>query len=534
MNDASQTLHASASQSRPRLGRFSWILLSFESWLFSLIVHAIFLVLLGLWTLPVFNRPLEALLDIIPADPEIEELDERPLVEIDLKLEETVETSEPFAPEVDTETLLPEENPADFSSADELEAAASDWELEDFGVQLSQLADPSESLGGIGQGMEGRAPQVRARILHPNGGNMASEKAVRESLNWLAHHQMPDGSWNFDHRLSPCQGRCSEPGEMTTAVRAATGLALLPFLGAGQTHNLPGPYREVVQRGTLALVRMMKPDPHGGSFLEPGGNMYSHGIASMALSEAYAMTGDPALARPAQLALNFICYAQDPRGGGWRYQPRQLGDTSVMGWQIMALKSGHMAALSVPPLVIQKANWFLDGKQVDGGEGYCYLGDKQCAYAPTTSAIGLLCRMYLGWPHNHPALQRGVLRLARQGPSNNQAYFNYYATQVLFQYTSGAGELWQKWNTTLRDRLIESQATSGHEKGSWFFDRKGSHTKSGGRLYCTAMASMTLEVYYRYLPIYKAKSVESDFKTKPQSDAEGQKEGKDNRSKNGP
>jgi hypothetical protein len=356
---------------------------------------------------------------------------------------------------------------------------------------------------------------------------MASEKAVRESLNWLARHQMPDGSWNFDHRLSACQDRCSDPGETATAVRAATGLALLPLLGAGQTHNLPGPYREVVQRGVLALVRLMKRTPQGGSFHEPGGNMYSHGIASMALSEAYAMTGDPALAHPAQLAINYICHAQDPLGGGWRYQPQQPGDTSVMGWQIMALKSGHMTSLSVPPLVIQKANRFLDGKQVDGGEGYCYGEDKQYDYKPSTSAIGLLCRMYLGWPHDHPVLKRGVERLARHGPSTNNAYYNYYATQVQFQYTSGEGDLWKKWNESLRDMLIESQATTGHETGSWSFDREGSHSKKGGRLYCTAMASMTLEVYYRYLPIYKAKSVESDFESSPQSVAEGPEEEED-------
>jgi hypothetical protein len=522
MNDAARKKRASATQSVARPGRFKQLLLGVESWLFSLVMHAIVLVLLGLWTLPVLSRPLESLLDIFPTNTERVELDERQLVAIELNLKETIESNEPIALEVDTETLLSEENPADFSSADELEAVRSSWQLEEFGNQLSLLADPSESLGGLGPGMAGRAPRIRASLLHRKGGNMASEKAVRESLNWLARHQLPDGSWNFDHRFSACQGRCSDPGETTTAVRAATGLALLPFLGAGQIHTLPGPYREVVQRGALALVRLMQPTGQGGSFHEPGGNMYSHGIASMALCEAFAMTGDPALARPAQLAINFICHAQDPLGGGWRYEPHQPGDTSVMGWQIMALKSGHMASLSVPSLVIQKASRFLDGKQVDGGEGYCYLGDKQCDYMPTTSAIGLLCRMYLGWPHDHPALRRGALRLARQGPSTNQAYFNYYATQVLFQYTSGEGELWKKWNTSLRDMLIASQATAGHEQGSWSFDHEGSHSKNGGRLYCTAMASMTLEVYYRYLPIYKAESVESDFETNPRADLRGQ------------
>ena len=76
--------------------------------------------------------------------------------------------------------------------------------------------------------------------------------------------------------------------------------------------------------------------------------MYSHGLAAITLCEAYAMTHDRKLMGPAQLSLNHIVYAQDPIGGGWRYAPRQPGDTSVVGWQLMALKSGHMAYLAVP------------------------------------------------------------------------------------------------------------------------------------------------------------------------------------------
>ena len=33
----------------------------------------------------------------------------------------------------------------------------------------------------------------------------------------------------------------------------------------------------------------------------------------------------------------------------------------------------------------------------------------------------------------------------------------------------------------------------------------------GGRLYNTAMAVMTLEVYYRYMPLYRGEAVAGDF-----------------------
>jgi hypothetical protein len=427
-----------------------------------------------------------------------------------------------------SEVEIEVENPMSFLLEDELETAAGSMALLDLDSDLSLLTEFSLDTGMGGEGLEWRGPAARSSMIRRNGGNKASEIAVKESLNWLARHQYPNGTWNFDHQRGACQGRCTDPGKATQAVRAATGLAMLTFLGAGQTHDVDGPYRQVVERGARALVNLMKVTKNVGSFHEAGGNMYSHGIASMAICEAYAMTGEPTLRRPAQLALNFITYAQDPQGGGWRYSPRQPGDTSVMGWQVMALKSGYMASLSVPPRTVQGARFFLDSAQKSGGEEYNYsvevndprgmrvklpgmvldkktgrLIEKKPGGGKGTSAIGLLCRMYLGWEHDNEVLKRGVLRLAKQGPSEGDAYYNYYASQVLFQYTSGKGELWKNWNEEMRHMLVMSQSKEGHEKGSWSFDLGKHHNERGGRLYCTALASMTLEVYYRYLPVYK-------------------------------
>jgi hypothetical protein len=231
--------------------------------------------------------------------------------------------------------------------------------------------------------------------------------------------------------------------------------------------------------------------------------MYSHGIAAITLCEAYAMTHDKALFEPAQMAVNFICYAQDPVGGGWRYEPRTPGDTSVVGWQIMALKSGHMAYLQVPPVVVKKAYTFLDSVQSNGGAAYGYTSP---GAGKATTAVGLLCRMYLGWKKDEPALGRGVKLLGDQGPASDM-YYNYYATQVMRHWE---GEAWNKWNASMRDQLVSSQSKAGHEAGSWFM-AGDPHSRHGGRLYCTSMATMILEVYYRHLPIYAKKSTEEDF-----------------------
>ncbi|MFV2069058.1 MAG: hypothetical protein ACC645_18990, partial [Pirellulales bacterium] len=114
-----------------------------------------------------------------------------------------------------------------------------------------------------------------------------------------------------------------------------------------------------------------------------------------------------------------------------------------------------------------------------------------------------------GWGHEQPALKRGVQWLAMHGPSTNDLYANYYATQVLFQYTGGNGRVWERWNRQLRDQLIQSQATEGHAKGSWYWP--SGHNEAGGRLFCTSLATMILEIYYRHMPIYGRAATEDDF-----------------------
>jgi hypothetical protein len=108
--------------------------------------------------------------------------------------------------------------------------------------------------------------------------------------------------------------------------------------------------------------------------------------------------------------------------------------------------------------------------------------------------------MLLGWPRGERALVRGVSWLETQGPHPNDMYFNYYATQVMHHF---GGSPWDHWNRQMRDSLIKTQAQQGHESGSWYFPGD-EHGKVGGRLYATCLAAMTLEVYYRYLPIYES------------------------------
>ena len=200
------------------------------------------------------------------------------------------------------------------------------------------------------------------------------------------------------------------------------------------------------------------------------------------------------LKQAAQAALRFIRNAQN-RSGGWRYGPEVTdGDTSIVGWQVMALASGRSAGFPIPAQTQVGVRRFLMSMTPDGGATYGY--DRPTTKASTT-AVGLLSQMYLGWNRETPALARGVAYLSRRGPQRNDMYYNYYATQVMHHW---GGEEWERWNEKMREQLIFTQVKSGHGAGSWnIADHHASH---GGRLYMTCLATMTLEVYYRHLPLY--------------------------------
>lgn len=468
------------------------------SWFVSMVVHAAALLIMAMITIPAPKESTAQQLVVAPGENEAVEEIEDLLQDApqDINLETDLSPVE-VASNVDSSQ--------DVSAFNDATAATAVVELSPIGLEHANQSDLMAAVGALsGNDMSGRG-SGKARLVATAGGSEGSERAVALALKWLADHQMPDGGWSFDHtKAGGCGNQCRNPGSLADARSGATAMALLPFLGAGQTHR-EGEYSKNVRAGLYYLItNRMKVSPEGGSFYESGGSMYSHGLAAICLTEAYAMTRDKVLRAPAQEALNFIVSAQDPVGGGWRYQPRQKGDTSVVGWQLMALKSGYMGYLQVPPVTIQKAVRFLDSVQSNEGANYGYTDP---GAGPATTAVGLLCRMYMGWDKDNPALQRGVKWLSERGPSKTDMYYNYYASQVLRHWE---GEEWKKWNAEMRDFLVNSQAKAGHETGSWFF-ADGHKTDRGGRLYCTALACMILEVYYRHLPLYRKQTTEENF-----------------------
>ncbi|MCE9566710.1 MAG: terpene cyclase/mutase family protein [Planctomycetes bacterium] len=349
----------------------------------------------------------------------------------------------------------------------------------------------------------GRSGATKSRLLREGGGNEESERAVALGLAWLARQQLQDGGWKYD------------AGSKDERV-AATGMALLPFLAAGETHLRGKKYQRTVSSGLQFLLRNCPLS--GANAGRMSGNMYAHAIGALALCEAYGMTKDKRLLLTAgQAAINHIVKAQ-AGNGSWGYSPGNPGDTSIVGWQLQALKAAKLGKdIVVPAATMKKAVDFLNLAGAGSRKAmYGYSDNTGAAPGTSLTAVGLLSRYYIdGWGPDNAGMAEGVTGLMKRAPVRSTAspdmYFYYYATQVVHFYE---GDEWKRWNEGpkgpdgtrkggMRDWLIGLQVKKdGPNLGS--FDQGGGFIgRSCGRLGTTAMSLLTLEVYYRNLPLYK-------------------------------
>jgi len=348
----------------------------------------------------------------------------------------------------------------------------------------------------------------RAAAIKSGEGTEGSENAVELGLAWLARNQLPTGGW----RAHTEGAAWAEPG--------ISALATLAFLGAGYTHKRGNRYARTVERaiayikrhqdakGCIALVHDGKP---------MGGYMYCHAMGALALAEAFGMTEDPLLREAAQRAVDFICQAQNPQIGGWRYAYRYAtSDSSVSGWMIMALRSASLAGLDVPEGVLPLARKFFATVTNARAGTTAYMPGVQLGTA--LHAVGLLAHHYLGLPGDDPYVQRAEAVILDNPPkwvdreaglplpldkaalltATNNYYFWYYANLALHQRRS---KTWDAWHPQVRDLLCRIQEREGDREGSWPPLTYGGTT--GGRVYSTALAILSLEVYYRYAPMYR-------------------------------
>lgn len=312
----------------------------------------------------------------------------------------------------------------------------------------------------------------------------AFDAANDRALAYLAKAQLPNGSW---------------PGDMHDNTAIAS-LGVMAFLARGYTPSLP-PYGNIINRGIDFVINSQSPE--GSLIGNGGGQMYSHNISTLMLSEVSGMVDperqkriDEVLAK----ALKIILDAQrvkkgESQTGGWRYAPNSTdSDLSHSGWALMALRSARNNGAPVPREAIDDAMKFIVRcSNKDGGFGYQPGGGSTVAM----SGVGLLC-LELGGRHRDEVATKTATFLTGNftGKWSDRFTFYtlYYMAQAMFQF---GGAEWETFAPKLYSEALKLQRPDG----SWmaWHDQEG----TAGPCYCTSMAVLALSVSYRQLPIYQ-------------------------------
>ncbi len=345
-----------------------------------------------------------------------------------------------------------------------------------------------------------RVAPDRDTYAQRRGATNESEAAVKAALGWLASAQQADGRWVPTQFGAGTERFVAGRDRQAAGSRAETGvggLALLAFFGTGNTHR-DGKYQENVRRGLEFLLRSQRADGNLDGPATPFARMYCHAMAGLALAEAYGMTGDERLREPVRRAVQYTVNAQNKTSGGWRYLPGDPGDTSLHGWQLMMLKSAELAGVPTPQSTRNGMIRYLRSAASGEHGGLSSYRQGERVSRPMT-AEALVCWQFLGMPKEHPASGEAAEYILGELPGSGQAnlYYWYYATLGMYQL---GGEPWERWNDAMQSTLVETQIKDGPLAGSW--DNDTAWGGYGGRIYTTALATLSLEVYYRFLPLY--------------------------------
>lgn len=338
-------------------------------------------------------------------------------------------------------------------------------------------------------------------VMEKLGGTRESEAAVDRALEWLAKNQETNGCWSI-----------AKHGGQDGHDVAATAAALLAFYGRGERHDRQGKYQANVANGLkwlLSQQNRLTGDIRGQNFKENA--MYDQGFATLALVEAYGLSKDQDLAEAAQSVVFFLADAQNDIDGGWRYQPKQPADLSVSGWIIMALKNAELSGILVPAKTLAGAKKFLKSASYGNSGGqYSYQPNNKMESA-AMQASGFFCCQLMGLSPNTPKAFETAAFMRKNGVRVADVYYAYYGTLAANQ---NQGPLWKEWNGKLKELFLAAQDPDG----SWIL--KEGHGAAMGRVISTALATLSLQAHYRYVPLYGL-GFEPDEKSRETSSCNG-------------
>jgi prenyltransferase beta subunit len=295
-----------------------------------------------------------------------------------------------------------------------------------------------------------------------------TQKAIDAALEWLKDNQDRDGGW----------GRNA----------AVTSFAILAYMSQG---HLPGQgkYGPEVARGVRHLLAGARED---GYLVGPnGGNMYAHGMAALALTQVWGMTGDEEVKKTLKKSIDLIVKTQNHEGG-WRYEPSPTGaDISVTIMEVMALRGAKDSGLHVPDETMDKAFKYIKNCYDPRSGGYRYQpGGGPPGFARTAAGV---CVQQLCGKYEEKEIAGAVQYMeAVENDRGHYWYGHYYAAHAFHQL---GGKQWEEYYTRMKRTLLAIQQGNG----SW----RDARESGVGPAYQTAIAVLILSVPTDYLPIYQ-------------------------------
>ncbi len=363
-------------------------------------------------------------------------------------------------------------------------------------------------------------------------------RAVSRGLDWLAAQQQPGGHWGEEDGTKVADTALAVISLMAGGNTVGAGRAIRSPSGEQRAEGPPqlrGPHARNVLEGIRYLARKAWEDVPGRM---PGyiqddkvSRMHGHGFATLALAlasgnlgggdargiRAWLAAGADRDASQLSLsdqvrwglerAVGVIERAQDMDSGGWLYEPIPNGhEGSMTITQIHALRAARDVGVAVNSAVLRRAyNYVRDSQNLEnqalyGGFAYMKTLKGRVSYALTAAALTTFFGLGRYGDKKEDALliERGMAFMDRKFDNalreNQWFYYGlFYGAQAIYQQHD-ARRLREQW-PRLRDRVLREQRADGS------FDPVGGDSRS--REYCTAMATLILQVPLETLPIFQ-------------------------------
>jgi len=324
-------------------------------------------------------------------------------------------------------------------------------------------------------------------------------EAIDRALAYLKvqHELEPDGSFPAGQKE-------------TFSPVGVTALGALAFMSTG--HQLGrGPYAREVEQSIDYLLSRVAPegDERAGYISDEADHhsrMHGHGLATLALAQAYGLSPRTPRGRRIATALSAAvdCIERTQTvDGGWYYEPVRQSEHegSITVCLLQALRAAKEAGVEVQTKVIDRAIDYVKRLQnEDGGFRYTLDLDRPSvaltgACLGTLHAAGIYEGRVIDDGYAYIWRELAVRDLARERGTGGELskfpyYERFYLGQALWQHPDP--EVYPRWADKERERVLVTQ----ERDGSW-------KNASYGGSYATAMNVLFLALPEGLLPIFQ-------------------------------